>query len=74
MAPGALSLQTISHVAERPLVCVRAPRESQGLLGAILLLAGVRRKHQRPEWIPDQIEKKHFSRWAIQPKWLFIHY
>lgn len=35
MAPGALSLQTISHATKRPLGCVRAPGERQGWLGAI---------------------------------------
>lgn len=37
MAPGALSLQTISHATERPLGYVRAPCERQGSPSTLLL-------------------------------------
>lgn len=43
MASGVLSLQTISHVAERPRACVRAPLREAGLTG---------HRHPFPLWGP----------------------
>lgn len=37
VAPGVLSLQSISHVTETPLGCVRAPCKRQGWLGDVLI-------------------------------------